>query len=64
MRFSIAIAAGPLVSSPAFPDSSLALKAGIERVITGKDMFLANGATNTVLDALYPDGSGAVWCGG
>ena len=64
MRVSIAIAAGPLVSSPAFPDSALALKVGIERVITGKDMFLANGTTNTVLDTLYPDVSGAVWCGG
>ena len=64
MRFSIAMAAGPLVSSPAFPDSSPALKAGIERVITGKDIFLANGTANTVLDTLYPDVSGAVWCGG
>ena len=64
MRVSIAIAAGPLVCSPAFPDSSPALKAGIERIITGKHMFLANGTTNPVLGTLYPEVSGAVWCGG
>ena len=63
MRFSIAMAAGPLVSSPAFSDSSPALQAGIERGITGRDMFLANGATHTMLDSLYPDVSGGVWCG-
>ena len=63
MRVSIAMAAGLLVSSPAFPDSSPALQAGIERVITGRDMSLANGATHTVLDSFYPDVSGAVWCG-
>ena len=63
MRVSIAMAAGLLVSSPAFPDSSPALQAGKKRVITGRDMSLANGATHTVLDSFYPDVSGAVWCG-
>ena len=64
MRFSIAIAVEPLVSSPALPDRSPALKAWIERVVTGKNMFLVNRATNTALDRLYPDVSGAMWCGG
>ena len=63
MRVSIAMAAGLLVSSPAFPDSSPAQQAGIEKFITGRDMSLANGGAYTVLDSLYPDVSGAVWCG-
>ena len=60
MRSSIAMVAGSLVSSAAFPDSKPVLKGGIERVISGRYMSLANGVSHTVLDSLYPDVSGAV----